>query len=59
MQYTANTTCSYDRRTEIQRKLEKAEEWSHKPMTGRAQCAVAAIGGSVMFIVFVAAYMMA
>ena len=58
MQYTANTTCSYERRAIIQHELEKASEWSHKPMTGRAQCAVAAIGGSVMFIVFVAAYMM-
>ena len=58
MQYTANTTCSYDRRAIIQHELEKASEWSRKPMTGRAQCVAAAIAGSFMFIVFVAAYMM-
>lgn len=58
MQYTANTTCSYDRRAEIQRKLEKVAEWSNKPMTARAECATAAIVGAIMYIVFVAAYMM-
>lgn len=57
MQYTANTTRRLPDRAVIQRKLEKADEWSRKPMTARAECAVAAAAGSLMFLLLFAAYM--
>lgn len=60
MQYTVNTTCRLrDRRSDLQRKLNKAADWSGKPMTARAECAVAAVAGILMFALFFAIYMTA
>jgi len=60
MMYTANTTRGlYDRRTEVQRKLEKASDWFYKPMTKRAQIFVPAITGAVMFVLLFTVYMIA
>lgn len=60
MQYTANTTCRLrDRRSEFQRKLTKAADWSGKPMTARAECATAAVAGTLMFALFLAIYLTA
>ena len=56
MQYTANTTC--DRRVAFQRRLERAAEWSRRPMTGRAECAVATVGGTLLFSLLFAVYML-
>lgn len=59
MQYTANTTRNVRDPYAVQQRLDKLSEWSRKPMTGRAECAVAAVAGSVMFVVFFAIYMIA
>lgn len=60
MQYTANTTCRLpDRRIAVQRKLERAGEWSRKPLTGIAQIAVPAAFGTVLFSLLFAVYMIA
>ena len=60
MQYTANTTCRpYDRRANFQRKLERAADWSRRPMTGKASIAVPAIAGTLMFALLFAVYMIA
>lgn len=60
MMYTANTTCGQrDRRSDLQRKLEKVEDWSRRPMTGRAQIAVPAIVGFLMTALFFTVYMVA
>ena len=60
MQYTANTTCRLpNRRAELQRKLERAGEWSRKPMTGRAAIAVPAAAGAITFALLFAVYMIA
>ena len=60
MQYTANTTCRpRDRRSEFQRKLTGIADWSGKPMSARAECAVASIAGILMFVLFFAIYMTA
>jgi hypothetical protein len=53
MQYIANTDRRYRDKCTIRQRLEKADEWSRKPMTARAECAVAAIVGSVTFLLFV------
>lgn len=61
MQYTANTTyCSPapDRRIAFQRKMEKASEWSRKPMTNRAECVTATLAGIVTFVLLFCVYMM-
>jgi len=60
MMYTANTTRGlYDRRTEIQRKLEKASDWYNKPMTKRAQIFVPAVTGFFTAALLFAVYMIA
>ena len=55
MQYTANTTRCIDRRIAFQRKLEKIDEWSRKPMSSRAESVVAVTAGTVTFLLFVLA----
>ena len=55
MQYPANTAYRIDRRIAFQRKMEKAAEWSRKPMTARAECAIAAAAGTITFLLFVIA----
>lgn len=52
MQSVANTSTRYDRQ-DFQRDLEKLSDWSHKPLTARAECAVAAACGTLMFLLFV------
>lgn len=51
MYYSANTT-RFDIH-QIQDKLDKASDWSRKPMTARAECATAAVCGTLMFVLFV------
>lgn len=52
MYLSANTTSRFDPYT-IQQKIDKAKDWSKKPLTARAECAVAAVAGSVTFLLFV------
>ena len=53
MQYTANTTRRLHDPYIIQQKIDKAADWARKPLTARAECAVAAAVGSVTFMLFV------
>ncbi len=50
--YSVASTARRDHRQYIQQRLEKLDEWSTKPMTARAECAVAAASGTLMFLVF-------
>lgn len=50
--YSVASTTRRDNRQYIQCRLKKLDEWSRKPMSSRAECAVAAASGAVMFLAF-------